>query len=362
MKPEDALAMIGQPEGQKLEYKVSLPPPEVVAHHIAGFANADGGWLVIGISDRHGGIQISGIDPDVPAAAIVEDAVARLRPNPVITHHYVNSGGKLLYVIAVPKRRGPLVLLGDAAYQRRGDALINMGALPSRPSIGSRFPLKLRSCHEKLRTESESATTAKKAFLMQSDSLLSLASILIDDLCFDGADKPSRFLHGRAFIRLAYSSLIDSWERYLSDVLVEVHLADPRTLRSQSQFKAEDILSCSSIPELIQMMASEKVGVLSRGGLDDFLKYLKSIVGTDLLSKDNLRDIDRLYAVRNLFTHSNGMVDRRFIRQMEQPSLAIGSEYMVTLDDFCSATELIVTTVAIVDSELMVKYNLSSAT
>ena len=358
MQPRDVLEIIGQFEGQRLEYKASLPPPDVVARNIAAFANSAGGWLVIGVSDDD---QVIGIDPEVPASGVIESAIARLHPTPQVLHEFLIVDGKWIYVVATSKKQGPPVLFGEKVYQRQADTSTKIESQQKfRSSFTENLPKSMSKLLETIKSEGNSGTAAKIAYVTQIDSLFSVASLLVSRLCPEGADKPSFFPHGRSFVRLIYSSVIDSWERYLSDVLIEVHLSDTRTLKSNSQFKAKDILNCTSMHELIRLMADQKVGGLSRGGLKDFLDYLEDTTNISLFDSPTLVTIKRFYAVRNLFTHANGIIDRKFIHLIAQPSLRIGEEYAASIDDFCAMADIMTVSVSKLDSQLKQKYGLSS--
>ena len=82
MSLDEVKALIGQPEGAKLEYKFTLPPANLIARIIAAFANTEGGWLIIAVRESNKGIEIVGLADDIPAHAIVESSLARLKPRP----------------------------------------------------------------------------------------------------------------------------------------------------------------------------------------------------------------------------------------------------------------------------------------
>ena len=94
--PSDTLEhLIGQPEGQTLEYKTVVPPPSLIARIVASFANSDGGFLICGVRDD---LAIQGIADEVPAPSIVDSALARLRPRPTVNQYFVEIEGKRLYI------------------------------------------------------------------------------------------------------------------------------------------------------------------------------------------------------------------------------------------------------------------------
>jgi predicted HTH transcriptional regulator len=48
---KEVVEIIGQAEGPQLEYKAVLPPSKNIAQLISAFANTDGGYIVLGVSD-----------------------------------------------------------------------------------------------------------------------------------------------------------------------------------------------------------------------------------------------------------------------------------------------------------------------
>ena len=52
MRSDRIQQIIGQPEGESLEYKQVVPPPAVIAREIAAFANTKGGVLIFGVDDN----------------------------------------------------------------------------------------------------------------------------------------------------------------------------------------------------------------------------------------------------------------------------------------------------------------------
>lgn len=92
--------IIGQPKGQRLEYRAILPPSAVLAELICSFANSDGGFIVLGVADN---MEVNGLSPDFHTDPITQKAVSLLTPKPNIFSKNVNVKGKRLFVIAVDK-------------------------------------------------------------------------------------------------------------------------------------------------------------------------------------------------------------------------------------------------------------------
>ena len=92
--------LIGQNESERLEYKAVLPPSRSIAKLICSFANTEGGFIVLGISDKK---EINGLSEDFRANPITHKAIDLISPKPEVHYQYVTYKGKKLYVIKVFK-------------------------------------------------------------------------------------------------------------------------------------------------------------------------------------------------------------------------------------------------------------------
>ncbi|WP_375491317.1 helix-turn-helix domain-containing protein [uncultured Nostoc sp.] len=124
MTDEIVRQLIGQPEGKNLEYKLIVPPSNVIARIIAAFANTEGGVLILGVADD---ISIVGLADNVPSAAMVEASIAQLHPRPEVKHYplefELNSNIKRLYVVEVAKA-SKVIFTGNKVYIRKASATV----------------------------------------------------------------------------------------------------------------------------------------------------------------------------------------------------------------------------------------------
>ncbi|MDD2636218.1 MAG: ATP-binding protein [Bacteroidales bacterium] len=109
--------IIGNDESNTLEYKAVLPPSKSIAKLICSFANTEGGYIILGVSDNK---EINGLSEDFRANSITHKAVDLLSPKPNIHYQYVMHKGKKLYAIKIEKAQVPILL--------EGKVLIRIGA------------------------------------------------------------------------------------------------------------------------------------------------------------------------------------------------------------------------------------------
>src|SRR5215470_6412529 len=116
---KEVQSVLGQPESATLEYKAVLPPAATVAQLICSFANTQGGFIVLGVIEADGAIQVNGLSDEFRAIQITRKAVDLLSPQPNVNFQYVVHQEKRLFVIKVEKSDVPIAFRGRE-YVRRG--------------------------------------------------------------------------------------------------------------------------------------------------------------------------------------------------------------------------------------------------
>jgi predicted HTH transcriptional regulator len=106
------------PEGQYVEYKLTLTRPEILARLIASFANSEGGKIIIGVNDD---LSIVGLTEEAieKAPGIVGKALQQLRPHPLLNYQDAEINGKSVFVIEVQKNTDPVLSVNGRFYVRR---------------------------------------------------------------------------------------------------------------------------------------------------------------------------------------------------------------------------------------------------
>lgn len=95
--------MIDDGETNRVEFKVAHPRPSELAERICGLANAEGGYIIIGVEDKT--LQVVGLVDPGSSIDTLHRAVRMLDPalafEPVEPEVYVLNGKKLV-VARVP--------------------------------------------------------------------------------------------------------------------------------------------------------------------------------------------------------------------------------------------------------------------
>jgi hypothetical protein len=345
--------IIGQPEGVGLEYKAVLPPAATVAQLICSFANTKGGFIVLGITDENGDIHVNGLSDEFHAVAITRKAIDLLSPPPVVHYQYVDYDDKRLFVIRV-EQSAASIALGSREYVREG----SQTALKQRDVEKAVRNAKLKQASSTLKQYSQTSTAAKAQMLDHYQSVLNILDDLGSLLYPQSAHMPTTNPEGKMLMRILFSSCADNFETYMSDLLFEIYLAKPATLKSEAPITVREVLECSDMQEFISTYAKKRLAKLQRGSVKGFIADNKNIKALGVFEKGQQDDIEKILQIRHLYSHRNGIIDEKF--QGYFPSSALKSEYRMSLDEFLERFECLAKAADTVDRAALQKYRLAS--
>jgi hypothetical protein len=251
---KDILDRIGEPESELLEYKAVLPPAATVAQTIAALANTKGGAVVLGVVDQGKGVFINGLSDEFRAVQITRKAIDLISPAPTVKYDYVDHLAKRLFVIEVQKSAAP-VLLGGKIYVRKGFQTALTAAAPERFIKNAA----VASLSSTLKTSRKACTAARAKLMDNYESVLLILDDLPNLLYPKGSSAPSDNAEGKMLMRILFSSCADNFEIFMSDLLYEIYLAKPETLKSSATVTVKEVLDCSDIQEFIGRYAKEKL-------------------------------------------------------------------------------------------------------
>lgn len=100
---EYALKQIGLPESNKLIYKALLPSNIEIGRIICAFANTEGGYLILGVLNKHNKITITGLSDDFRVLSVLKKSLLKINHTPIIEKGYIEYDGKKLFVIKIEK-------------------------------------------------------------------------------------------------------------------------------------------------------------------------------------------------------------------------------------------------------------------
>ncbi|SMC40560.1 helix-turn-helix domain-containing protein [Chryseobacterium sp. YR221] len=352
---EQVSSVILKPESEILEYKAVLPPSKSIAQIICSFANTSGGLLILGVSEI-GGRKVSGLSEDFRATSITHKAIDLLSPKPTVDYGYVQYDGKKLFAIKVEKASTVISLEGKI-YIRENDRV-----LQSNPTVNTFQPggyEEISALSTILETLKLNATDSKFKLLEHYQSILKMIDNLKALLYPDSPAVFTTVKEGSILSRILFSSVVDNFETYLSDILFEIYLAKPQSLKSEQMVKVEDVLNCADIQEFITFWAKEKIGKLQKGSVKGFIADNKQIKDLNAIDSTTQNEIEKILQIRHLYSHRNGIVDEKFLKYFPS-GYPNGSEHQMSIEEVLNKIEYLSGIVNNIDNAAMVKYSLST--
>lgn len=353
---EEVTPLIGKPESETLEYKAVLPPSRSIGQILCSFANTNGGYLVLGVRETSGSPEVMGLSEDFHASAISQKSVDLLTPKPDVIHGYVEYNGKTLFVVKVKK--------SEAVVTIEGKAFIRIGSTttllyPDKKDFKQTDYQRIESFSKQLDQYAQAATGAKSKFLEHYQSVLKIIDDLGAILYPTNPTTSTSNSEGKILIRILFSSCADNFETYLSDLLYEIYLANPNTLKSEEPVTINEVLNCTDLEEFVDFWAKKKLSKLQRGSVKGFIAENKQISALNAINETEQEELEKILQIRHLYAHKNGIVDEKFLRFY--PSLfTLNEEHRMAIDSMIEKMEYLSTRVHRIDSAAICKFNLSA--
>lgn len=348
----DYVNIIGQPEGIKLEYKSVLAPSKIIAKIICAFANTEGGYLIFGMTDR----EIIGLSGDFHANTITQRAIESLTPIPYVNYEYILHQGKRLYVISVEKSEKTISLEGHI-YIR--DGYLTVLQKPSENQLLNAKSQIILSLNQRLNEYNITCTESKSKVIEHYQSILKIMGDMENTLYIDKENIPASTQEGKILLRILFSSFVDNFETYLSDLLYEIYLAKPNTLKSKQTVTLEEVLNCNDMHEFVHYWAKEKLGKLQKGSVKGFIEDNHQIKNLNAIDKNTQIEIEKILQIRHLYTHKNGIVDEKFL-QYFTGQFSINEEHQISVQEVCEKLLYLANIIDDIDNKAITKYSLAT--
>ncbi len=347
--------IIGQPSGEKLEYRAVLPPSRTVGQLICGFANSAGGIVVLGVSQKQGArMQVLGLSEDFRANSIVHKAIDMLNPVPVVQYYYTNFKDKRVYIIEVTPSNNQVSVEGKV-FKRNGAETTLQN--PTTISVRVTSYHKIQELGRKLIITP--TTEAMAGFLEHYRSVLNIISDLGTLLYPVSPSTATNNIEGKILMRILFSSCADNFETYLSDLLYEIYLAKPETLKSDETVTVKEVLECVDLQEFISYFAKKKLSKLKRGSVTAFLSENKQIEKLNAVNNEQQKEIERILQIRHLYAHNNGIIDEKFLKYF--PEFNLNEQHEMSVDETLVYLDYLSTVVSQIDTAAIHKFNLANA-
>jgi len=116
---DDILELMGQGEGQSVEFEKSIPSEDDIARELVAFSNADGGKVIYGFDDKNQ--HLVGVEIDGKFEDWIKD-IGKNHCSPPIspTIEVIEKSGKKLVVLSIPEGIDRPYKSDDICYIRDG--------------------------------------------------------------------------------------------------------------------------------------------------------------------------------------------------------------------------------------------------
>lgn len=268
---------------------------------------------------------------DFHVNTVIYKALEYLSCKPQIEYGYVAYKGVNLYVIFVEKSE-ELVLFEGKTYVRENGISVEAGR--KEEVFNSNGYLRIKEIDTIIKENSIEATQAKENLLEHYISVLKLLDNLGNLIYPESCNIPSDKAEGLVLSRIIFSSVVDNFETYLSDLLYEIYLAVPMTLKSKEQITIEEVLACSDMQEFISYYAKKKIGKLQKGSVKGFVQDNKQIEQLGVFDRGTIDKIEKILQIRHLYSHRNGIIDEKFLKYYPG-QYVINTQHKMSIDDIC---------------------------
>ncbi len=161
--------------------------------------------------------------------------------------------------------------------------------------------------------------------------------------------------------RLFFSKEVDNFLQYVSELLMLIFSEKPETLRSKAQVRLDRVLQFGSMQDFVEAYAEEEVQRLAYQGFAELNDSIERRIGFRLFSEAEALDKAALMIeMRNLFTHNDGFVNRRYLEKRVESRAAIGDRLRVAGTVAQHATEFFILSTIDIDTRARGALGISS--
>lgn len=156
--------------------------------------------------------------------------------------------------------------------------------------------------------------------------------------------------------RLLFSSVVDNFQCYLSDLVYELIQAKPESL-SGKQLPAKWLFEEPDIESMKRRLIEKTIVDLGYRNIIDLAGYLKDNFGIELISNNVARIRLNLYfQIRNIVAHNRGIVNSTFLFKTESKRHAVGN--IVRVPHPINTCNYLVKLAGSIDAAAVKKFNL----
>ena len=164
--------------------------------------------------------------------------------------------------------------------------------------------------------------------------------------------------HDHYMSKLALANSVDSFLVYLREILTEVFLAKPETLKTSAEVRVDWVLEHKSMGELVAAIAAKRIERLTFEGSLALITHFSKL-GVPLTTTDHqLKQLSLLIESRNVIVHNRGFINEIFLRRIPDHPGKVGDAIQLSFDDTSKARWFLNNLVCVFDRRVSKKFNL----
>jgi hypothetical protein len=122
---------------------------------------------------------------------------------------------------------------------------------------------------------------------------------------------------------MALTHTITLFEAFLGDFLHAIFSGRPKTLKSENMVTYEEVLSCSSIKELVHHLASNRVKELVGENIDILAKRLEDLFSVKIYEFNGFAGLREAFCRRHIIVHNKGITDKKYCQSVPNSKLGV---------------------------------------
>ena len=116
--------------------------------------------------------------------------------------------------------------------------------------------------------------------------------------------------------------LVDNYQKYLADILFEIFINKPETLKSSAQVEVSEVLAAGTMDNFVRQYAEKKVDNLTHESFIDLQRFFEERFKIEI--SDKTKAIRTAIAIRNISVHNRCIINKRYLQSTGESENNLG--------------------------------------
>jgi hypothetical protein len=141
-------------------------------------------------------------------------------------------------------------------------------------------------------------------------------------------------------LQLFYCRHVDNFQIFLEELLRIILIRQSGLLKRGEPVPMDEIITHSSMEEFVEASVDRHIHRLAYKSIEDFSQIIREQTGFLFFSSSKrAKEVEQIFALRNLITHSYGIVNRLYLSKYPDPNLRLGEPFPYTPEEIKIAWE-----------------------